>query len=128
MEENLQATDKHGSQKLQLGLHVHLERLEDGDRYEVHHGIRGHSGNCVSEIKGIYIDTTATIRFWIRMFSRESHRLFSGRMVTSQAAFIGQHWKMTTRTLAIVLHATRAKRVHTRVLSVRDCTPLRIRR
>jgi len=60
-ERNLQATDKHGSKELQLGLGVHLERLQDRDGEEVHQRIRSDTSDCITKIESIYINTTITI-------------------------------------------------------------------
>ena len=53
----LQSTDKHGREKLQLGLLIHMQRQDYRYRQKIHDGIRGYARDCVTEIERIDIDT-----------------------------------------------------------------------
>lgn len=60
-DENLQSTNEHRSQELQLGLPVHLQRLDDGNREQINHRIRGHARNRVAKVEGVDLDTSKMI-------------------------------------------------------------------
>lgn len=58
---HLQSTDKHGREKLQLGLLIQVQGYNNRYRQEIHDRIRRDARDCVPEVERVYIDTSETV-------------------------------------------------------------------
>jgi hypothetical protein len=104
------------------------DRLDDRDREQIDDCIRCHARNCVAKVEGVDLDAPNILSIAQLCLWKWPHRLRLAAIVTSQAALIGEHWKIATVTLASVLEATMAKTTQTGVRTHCDCTPRMIRR
>jgi hypothetical protein len=126
---HLQSTNKHGREKLQLGLLVQVQRQDYWYRQKVHDRIRGHARDRIAKVERIDIHTPERISdfLMLELHRTETYRICSGVSELSQAALIGWHWNTATRMLANVFAAMIPNTTQTMVRSAVDCTPRRIR-